>query len=72
MAKSPTSRARRSRGIPAHAASATPTPAPAPETAPITARAATQDELAALARAQEGLASAEGFWKAAGRFSKLR
>lgn len=30
------------------------------------------DPLAAIARAQEGQLSAEGFWKAGGRFTKLR
>jgi hypothetical protein len=37
-----------------------------------TARAATQDELAAIARAQQGQLSAESFWKTAGRLTKLR
>jgi hypothetical protein len=35
-------------------------------------RAATQEELASVARAQQGQYSAESFWKAAGRFTKLR
>ena len=37
-----------------------------------TARAATEDELSAIARAQQGQLSAESFWKAAGRLTKLR
>ena len=36
------------------------------------ARSASEDDLAAVARSQQGLASAEGFWKSAGRFTKLR
>jgi hypothetical protein len=39
---------------------------------PSTARPATEQELAAIVRAQEGQLSAEGFWKAAGRLTKLR
>lgn len=37
-----------------------------------TARAATPDELEAIAQAQQGQLSAESFWKAAGRLTKLR
>jgi hypothetical protein len=44
----------------------------APDAEVRTARAATEDELAAIARAQEGQLSAESFWKAAGRLTKLR
>lgn len=48
----------------------------APESAPAdstpAAPAATPDALDAVAKAQEGLASAESFWKSAGRFCRLR
>jgi hypothetical protein len=47
-------------------------PKTAADTRPITARAATEEELAAIVRAQEGQLSAESFWKAAGRLTKLR
>lgn len=45
---------------------------PDPDEPVNTARSATKDELAAIARAQQGQHSAESFWKAAGRFTKLR
>ncbi len=45
---------------------------PRPDEQVNTARAATEDELAAVARAQQGQYSAESFWRAAGRFTKLR
>ena len=47
-------------------------PRATPNTPVSTARAATADELAALARAQQDQLSAESFWKSAGRLTKLR
>lgn len=58
------------------ASSASPsTPRDAPRTArktPLPASPLSEPALAAIVRSQEGQPSAEGFWKSAGRFTKLR
>jgi hypothetical protein len=73
MSRKPSAKSHRSRGKPVRSeASKTAADQPPGARAVSTARAATEDELTAIARAQQGQHSAESFWKAAGRLTKLR